>query len=207
VKRAVTRRAPGRPQNARGTGFTLRGELLRAGLELLAARGDEEDVTVRGVARLTGVTPTSVYRHFSGSADLAISVVAEAFQSFQAVINEAISTPDTPREQLRAGVDAYLKFAADQPGLYRVVFQRNKPQPNPGVRALADDVFATLITIIDAATPASLTPNALRQRAIWLWIQMHGIATLIPSHPRFDWPARETLVTQLVDQALRHGGT
>ena len=54
-----------RPRNARGQGAQLRDDLLDATLAGLAVTGDPEDVSIRGVAKTTGVSPTAVYQHFA----------------------------------------------------------------------------------------------------------------------------------------------
>ncbi|MGB3737621.1 MAG: helix-turn-helix domain-containing protein, partial [Ilumatobacter sp.] len=52
-----------RQRNPRGEGDQLRTDLLEAGADLIAEHGSVDGISLRAVARRTGVSPTAVYRH------------------------------------------------------------------------------------------------------------------------------------------------
>jgi AcrR family transcriptional regulator len=193
-----------RARNRRGRGGQLRDDLIAAGLGLLGEHGDEADVTLRGVARIAGVAPPSVYAHFNGPADLVSAVVTAAYQRFALAMSTALSGQPDPAARLRAAVEAYVRYAIDQPGLYRVVFTRTQPSTLPAIGQAAGQLFTTLETMITAASTDTPPPTEARARAVRLWINVHGYATLRPSHPNFQWPPHHHVISQFITDATRN---
>jgi AcrR family transcriptional regulator len=133
-RRPTGRRAPGRaapakggsgrrrPRAAQGRGGELRQELIEAAGRLLAAAGNEEAVTLRGVAREVGVAAPSIYLHFGDREELLRAVLVDHFAKFGAALKRAVEGGHDPAERLRAGCRAYVEFARDSPGVYAVLF-------------------------------------------------------------------------------------
>jgi AcrR family transcriptional regulator len=183
-----------RSRNPRGQGERLRHELLVAAVGLLAEHRSLDAVTLRGVATAAGVSPTAVYRHFADRDDLLRQAIAWSWQRF----DDAIDVPPSgdPVADFRAQGRAYVRFAVDEPGIYRVLFshrERIGSQPDhPGLR-----VFQKLVERV-----ADLLRRQGDERDPWFvavqvhtWI--HGIADLRGSHGDVPWPSVEHLVDEL----------
>jgi AcrR family transcriptional regulator len=190
-----------RSRNPRGQGERLRQELLVAAVGLMAEHRSLAAVTLRGVAAAAGVSPTAVYRHFSDRDDLLRQAIAWCWARF----DEAIEVPTSgdPEADFRAQGRAYLRFALEEPGVYRVLFShRERIGSQPDHPGLA--VFAKLVERV-----AGLLTRLGDERDPWFvavqvhtWI--HGIADLRGSHGDMPWPPVDLLVDDL---ALRLGLT
>lgn len=120
----------GRTRNRWGEGERLRTEILDAASRLLSELDDEDGLTIRGVARATGIAPASIYSHFADRAALLDGLLAHEIQRLRERIERAgdgdrANPVDRAREQLRA----YCDFAATRPGHYRILFRRPSEAP------------------------------------------------------------------------------
>lgn len=186
-----------RERNPRGEGARLRLDLLDAAAELMARHGSVDKVSVRAVAAAVGVSPTAVYRHFDNHADLLWAAVNHCFEEFAAAMLDARASTDDVYDQLLRAGEAYVRFATEQTGKYRVMFSNRvelPPREGP-VGVYAFDHLVDLIASIlhDRRDPRDPTFVAVQ---VWTWI--HGIVDLIGNHAEFEaWPEIEQLLTEL----------
>jgi AcrR family transcriptional regulator len=183
-----------RSRNPVGEGNRLRDELLAAAGRLLAAKGDPEAVTLRAVAREAGIAAPSVYLQFADRDALLQAVFVEHFAEFQQAIEAAGAASDDPAQRLLRGCLAYLRFAEERPGSYRVIFETTYPRwPElttaelPGMAAfqvLVDGVAACI-------TAGQARPGDSFQIATDIWVAMHGMVSLRQRLSAFPWPAME----------------
>lgn len=82
---------------------------------------DPLEVPFEEIADAAGVSRALVYNYFGDRGGLLAAVYLYHFDAVQAVVDEAVD-PDAPREdQIRASVRAYLTFAAEHPGAWRLL--------------------------------------------------------------------------------------
>jgi AcrR family transcriptional regulator len=113
----------------------LRPALLEAALRLLRDGGPDA-VTLRAVARATGVSQTAPYRHFEDHAALLKAVAAQAFTFLHEKLLAAArdparilgTAPKTERGVLQAIALAYVRFGLDHPQEYRFMFGAAGPR-------------------------------------------------------------------------------
>lgn len=191
-----------RRRNPRGQGGRLRGELIQAASALLAERGDADQVSIRAVAAAAGVTPPSIYRHFPDRKSLLQAVVDERFREFDRRLDDAEAESSDPFDGLRRRCRAYLSFARERPGLYRVLFSATALGPkgvgtfarrdHPGAASFVALVEAVQ-RCLDAGARAPTGQNSFFM-AIQLWTWLHGVVDLRISKPEMPWPAADTLL-------------
>ena len=172
--------------------------MIESALELLAETADPDSVSIRAIARHTGVSPTAAYRHFSDRDELVYAAVGRAFDEFSTQLIAAVDHLDNPFERVRVAGTAYRQFAESEPGRYRVLFSNPMPCPehlleskdefDPGKTA-----FTFLVSLIaecfDAGAAAADRPGADPEYvAFQLWTWIHGICDLRIGHPREPWP-------------------
>jgi AcrR family transcriptional regulator len=200
-----------RRRHRRGEGALLRDEVLDATATLLAERGDSREVTIRAVAERAGVTSPSIYRHFTDKADLLRAVVEARFEHFRTTMRAAEETSTDPCDALRRRCHAYVRYAQDHPGHYRLLFSAMDlgPAPlglpegmeHPGRASFEDHVRAVVRCLEQGKGPHELESTVT---ALLLWTQLHGIADLRISKPEMPWPPAEDLVdAALAALALR----
>ena len=121
------RRASKRPGTARATYHhgDLRAQLIDAGLERLDSSGDA-DLSLRDLARRTGVVPNAVYRHFANKEALLAALAAAGFRSLFEAQERAVTkaSPASGAEALRVAGSTYVAFGKGRPALFRLMFGR-----------------------------------------------------------------------------------
>jgi AcrR family transcriptional regulator len=128
---------------------------------------------LRETARRVGVSATAAYRHFASKEDLLASVAAEGFRELGEAMERATRGP-TPLS--RAGL-AYIKFAQQNRGLFRLMFgpvlaQRSK---YPALQAATDAVGDLLQRNVADFDQRPLDHNAAAMAA---WALVHGVSYL-----------------------------
>lgn len=149
----------------------LRAACIEAGIAL--ARTDGPDaVTIRGVARLAGVSHTAPLHHFRDRNELLHAIAERGFDLLLERLGREIAPGAGPREALRTYGIVYVLQAVEQPGLFRVMFG---PCDDPPGEA----AYRRLIELCAAAQAAGDLPGDDPFRlALLVWSTVHGLAAL-----------------------------
>ncbi len=100
----------------------LRNALVGAGLQLVVEEGLQA-LSLRAVARAAGVSHMAPYNHFPDRASLVAAVAAEAYDRLTSALLEAMaSLRGQPARQLQEAGIAYVRFAVENPELFRLMF-------------------------------------------------------------------------------------
>lgn len=170
-----------RSRSRRGTGEHLRSEILDAVNRLLDRWGTDEKLTMRAVAQEVGVAAPSIYLHFSDKAELVWAALADKYAQLAQQMSAAGLADADPRDQLRAQVHLYCRFALENPGHYRLMYQVRQPEVEPGrlgshpARQVSDRLRAGLTASADAGYPLALP---VHQAAHTLWTGLHGMVSV-----------------------------
>jgi AcrR family transcriptional regulator len=189
----------------------LRRALLDAGIDL-AREGGPDKVVLREATRRAGVSANAAYRHFADRDALLGDVVSRAQARAADVISEtmdAVPPELEPGQRARARFRAvgvgYLRFAMDEPGLFRTAFavpvdlSRAASADAAGASGLTP--FQLLSTALDAMVEAGVMAQDQRPGAELLaWSAVHGMAMLALEGPLRDLPpgAVDELAPRLV---------
>ncbi len=158
----------------------LRQALLDAAVNLVRERGAEA-LTLRAVARATGVSQTAPYRHFANRRALVVGVAQEAFARLGGVISGAVEQGDPGLPALRRGMVSYARFAHQYPAEYRVMFGPEAAcrDDAPQLDAAALGVFGLLrggiARLQQAGAIGEGDPGLM---AITAWATLHGLVML-----------------------------
>ena len=204
-------RTPARARNPRGQGERLREALIEAAIELLADLQDVEALSVRAVTARVGVTPTALYLHFADKDELLEAVKDRCFEELRSytLAAEQRAGPD-PRTQLEQHILAYIQFAADLPGYYRVLFHTRRGR-EPKTASLPSNLgelewshtgtlaFGDLVRGIERCLPPGRDPFPV---ALMVWAGEHGYVSLRESSSHFPFPDPTTYANQLLDAHL-----
>jgi AcrR family transcriptional regulator len=197
----MAKKPKARPRNPKGQGDRLRDEILGAARRILEESGTEDAVTLRATAREAGVTAPAIYSHFANREEMVETVIAAAFDEFATAVLGEMTGIEDPTRRLRAACRAYVDYGHRHPATYRVIFTRHRPSALPSVAASADAVFQILVDLLDESAAIGRRDGGdARTDAATLWLGMHGLATLPPSHPRFDWPEQDVLLDRLIER-------
>jgi AcrR family transcriptional regulator len=179
----VVQQGLGRQRSRRGQGEQLRGEILAAVNRLLDEWGSDEKLTIRAVAKEVGVAAPSIYLHFADKAELVWAALSDKYEQLAGRMRAAEETADTddPRARLRAQVHAYCRFALQNPGHYRLMYEVRQPAVEPArvgmhpARLVSRSFRRGLARCAGAGYPLALP---LHQAAHTLWTGLHGMVSL-----------------------------
>jgi AcrR family transcriptional regulator len=191
-----------RKRNPRGQGERLRVALMDAARELLLELGDQDRLSVRAVTARAGVTPNALYMHFSSKDELLSAVMIAGYSELRGFLRAAVLPRLDPVAQLRAFSRAYIEFASERPGIYRVLFmtkvREGVPIPAPGAASGLDegvDTFNDLLQIVTRCLPDGADPFT---QSAYIWAGLHGFVALNQVIPAFPWPPADDYVERMI---------
>ncbi|WP_375456821.1 TetR/AcrR family transcriptional regulator [uncultured Methylobacterium sp.] len=154
----------------------LKEALIEAARRFIAERGIG-GFTLVDAARLVGVTPAALYRHFRGREALLEELAGRGFADLAERLARALTARGTPLERFTRMGEAYLAFAEEEPGYYAAIFETRGahagneagPRPSP---------FDLLVEALQSTFPDGFGGVAPRFIALEVWALAHGLATL-----------------------------
>jgi AcrR family transcriptional regulator len=165
----------------------LRKALLEGAVRVIAEVGPAA-FTLREVARRAGVSHNAPYRHFRDKDALLAAVAAQGFRELTQAMREPGDRPAKPAstaplsalDQLKQSGLAYVGFAVRRPEHFTVMF--DAPVTNskdPEYTHASQEAFNTLLNYIRNCQEAGQLPAGnTRERALYAWSLVHGIAKL-----------------------------
>ncbi|MBY6089509.1 TetR/AcrR family transcriptional regulator [Pseudooceanicola sp. 502str34] len=159
----------------------LRQALVEAALELIEEKGPT-GFTLSEAAKLAGVTPAAVYRHFEGREDLIAEAARQGYEIFADVIQYAYdSGQPSALSAFEATGRAYLAFARKYPGHYIAMFESgismNRTPELAAVSARARGVLEQAAADLSEFIPPDRRPPASMFSA-HVWAMSHGVVEL-----------------------------
>lgn len=161
---------------------SLRDTVLAAAVEYIAEHGPD-GLSFRQVAIAAGVSHQAPYHHFTDRRGIFQAIAAEGYESFtNAMIDALANDPDEPTTAL---LEAYVNFALDHPGHFRVMFRPDlcAITENRELEKIADASFDVLVDHVREALGPKAPLKDIRARAAAMWSLAHGLATLLIDGP------------------------
>ncbi|WP_077148589.1 TetR/AcrR family transcriptional regulator [Sphingopyxis sp. KK2] len=174
----------------------LRAAVIAAGLARLQS-GDDGELGLRALARDVGVSATALYRHFPDKEALLDALADEGLRRLGALQAQAWLKAGGGIAGFKATGAAYVRFAHDEPALFRLSFTRQMPDRKEGGDG-GEVAYNLLRAGVGEALPGVKDPDVA---ALHAWSLVHGLAMLILDR-RIDWD--EALVDRVV--GLTFGG-
>lgn len=169
----------------------LRFQLILAVRDLVEAKG-ADGFSISEAARAAGVSSGAPYKHFEDRPDLLRAVAVDGLERLRKAMLDAME----PHEQgsldaITAAGLAYVRFAKEQPGVFRLMFgltdghEKSKELAETGRRTFGVVLQATAEFLGEPATSP-----AVQETAYLLWTHVHGHAFLSIDAKRRDTPGR-----------------
>ncbi len=157
----------------------LRNALVEAGLKLIETRA-VDDLGLREVAREVGVSPTAIYRHFPDKQALKAALALAGLGRLAALQQQASAQAGGGAPGFLASGLAYVRFAAENPVLFRLVFSH--AQPDNLLDAEPSQVSAALCGLLEDVgrlLPPGAGTAQRKTAALHAWALVHGLALLV----------------------------
>ncbi|MBN8949753.1 MULTISPECIES: TetR/AcrR family transcriptional regulator [unclassified Rhizobium] len=152
----------------------LRNALLEAGRGLLE-EGGPTALSIREIARRVGVSAPAAYHHFSGLDEIAVALAERGFAELADSLQAA---PSNAKGQLAPAGMAYVAFARQNPGLYRLMFGEGFHTAfagHDGIRTLRLAAYE----VIKSGLSKRMQADEVDTAALFLWSLTHGLALLM----------------------------
>ncbi len=161
----------------------LRAALLESARKQLQTEGIHA-LSLRALARSTGVSQTAPYRHFTDKNALLAALATDGFTE----LFEALGPLDPACEPLTAMYEfgmTYLRFARDHTEVFRLMFGPDLQPRNqyPELFNAGREAFHRIENLIElAGRRGNFSIGDTKLAAHTAWAAVHGIATLMLDH-------------------------
>ncbi len=159
----------------------LRQALVDAALELIEKKGPT-GFTLSEAAKVAGVTPAAVYRHFDGRDELIAETARQGFEIFADLMEYAYDTGQpSALASFEATGRAYLAFARRHPGHYVAMFESgisiNRNAELAQVAGRAFGVLEKAASELSEHIPPEKRPPP-QMFSAHIWALSHGVVEL-----------------------------
>jgi AcrR family transcriptional regulator len=157
----------------------LGGRIIAAAQELFAAEGIE-GISMRKIADRVGVTATALYHHFRDKGAILDALISAGLSVLSEYLEPALRAKD-PERRLRGLIDAYLRFALEQPKYFDLAFL--VPSASTRMSEELDRHNRATFKMAIEQVAACMQMGIFRQgdpieTAVFLWSTAHGLVTL-----------------------------
>jgi AcrR family transcriptional regulator len=156
----------------------LKAALIEGAIELIGERGARR-FSLAELSRRLGVTVAAPYRHFADRDELLAAVAVRALQAFAEALAAQSSDADPPEQRLAAMARGYVRFAAEQPALFSVVFGLglDKKRRHPELRDAYEELEGVFAQCVAALCPEDA--DAAEDLGDAIEAAAHGYAALL----------------------------
>jgi AcrR family transcriptional regulator len=213
--RVVTTPGPGLNEPHPYHHGNLRAALIDAGVELARA-GGPDSVTLREACRQVGVSHTAAYRHFSDRNALLAAVADAAMAILAELMERLIDRADGPdpgaaaEAGLRATGRAYIRFAINEPGLFRTAFAVPEHHGDPLAAAAPDAPTPGPLGLLGRSldrlqASGAMAPERRPNAEVTAWSAVHGLSMLLLEGPLRSLPEqlRDDVIERVLDDVGR----
>lgn len=190
----------------------LRDAILRASLELGSELG-EDGLTMRAIAARLGVSVTALYHHFDGKPAILRALRFWGADLLSAHLDPAYASDD-PTECLYQVSLRYIRFARDNPWLYRLLFAEQELDwrdfsQEERARLMAPNAKVHRCFVSAVERGQFRTDLDTNTAPFIMWAANHGLASLIlggrisETHPAFPVPHQDEFVHLFVSNFMR----
>ncbi|XDD46083.1 TetR/AcrR family transcriptional regulator [Leptospira sp. WS39.C2] len=166
------------PQKADYHHGDLKRALLVAASEILEEVG-YEGFSLRKCAARAGVSPNAPAHHFKDANGLLTSLAVEGFQTLSSKIRTKFLTmpKDTENPCSIASVE-YLRFAKNNPALYKVMFGSRLDADYPDLKSATKESFESLRLSVSEFFPDKNSQD-INAIAVQMWSSIHGLSMFL----------------------------
>lgn len=140
-------------------------------------------ISLRGLSKKVGITPSAVYNHFSDKNALMLAIKVRFFEIFNEFFEKNCNTNTSPEKSLLDMCIAYFRFSRKYLSQFRFLFSSTSPMEY----STAEIVDVSCRNIIKARSlvfeihrqhQTSCTEEEIVNITLLTWSQLHGIVTL-----------------------------
>ncbi|MEM7705326.1 MAG: TetR/AcrR family transcriptional regulator [Pseudomonadota bacterium] len=158
----------------------LRQDLIEAANSRIQ-KGGIGDLSLRKLAKDTGVSTMATYHHFKNKEALLVQIAVEGYEQLAEELQQASASESDPQQGLRAIMRAYFHFALKQPEIYHLMFGREIQGKSliPEFKAAANSSFYVFAAALKKQFDASGREADADTIGMTFWGTLHGLVCLV----------------------------
>jgi AcrR family transcriptional regulator len=156
----------------------LRDALLAAAIHLLETQGIE-GLSLRALAKATGVTQAAPYSHFRDKDELLAAVAESGFQRLALQMAEDATGAAHTRQRIERLISSYIRFAVNNKAMFQLMFGRelSNLKKYPTLAMTAGKSYALISAALSKRGEGQKQDT--RFMTVAIWSLCHGLTTLI----------------------------
>ena len=158
----------------------LRAQLLEATRQLVETSGPDH-FSVAEACRVAGVSTAAPYRHFKDKAEMLMGVTLQGVLRHRDQMRAELTPyPPGDLERIVALGRVYVRFAQQEPGMFRLMFGRaNDHEKVRAMMAEEEAPFDIVEREVANCLGRTEIDEDVRKRAFLLWTSVHGLSFLL----------------------------
>ncbi|MBX2838855.1 MAG: TetR/AcrR family transcriptional regulator [Gammaproteobacteria bacterium] len=159
-------------------------ESLLAAVDEIASKFGLEAVTLRGCAKLVGVSPSSAFRHYTDKRALLTAFATRALHQLSDQMAAAkLKAEEQQTNPFTAVGLAYIQFALDKPAFFRAMWREDTIYTNDESYTEAANALGDHLRGGFANTLEDHDPDSFSAAELLAWSSVHGLANLFVDGP------------------------
>src|SRR5262245_17093781 len=165
---------------ASATKEDVRADILNASITLMN-EGGLGALSMREVARRAGVSHQAPYHYFPDREAILAELAGEGFDQLYDYMVSALGHARDKASRVRALGDAYVRFALNNPEVFKLMFRCEMCDLSnyPSAKAKADKCFEVVVATVGGHGTAADKSDPDLVPVIAAWSIAHGLATLL----------------------------
>ncbi|TGN13701.1 TetR/AcrR family transcriptional regulator [Leptospira ilyithenensis] len=156
----------------------LRNSIFKSCHKLLQKKKPQE-ISLRTVADMAGVSHTAIYRHFKDKDELLEVMASYGFDRLARSQKKAFDQASNPKKGFVLLGLAYIKFALVNPNYYRLMFQTKTVNPSQELKRSKIRSYSVLLGSCKTYLESKNKNTNHREYAIMAWSLVHGYSNLL----------------------------
>jgi len=189
------------PRKRRGN---LKQDLIKAA-EKRISEGGISALSLRKLARDTGVTTMATYHHFANKKALLVQIAVNGFARLSEIMMADCSDDSEPVENVKAIMRSYFSFALENPYVYHLMFgQEIQGKPLiPEFKEAARNSFYLMANTLKKYLDASGHEVDADAVGMSFWGTLHGLVCLVTDGTILYESRSDEKLDHLIEQAVK----
>lgn len=180
---------------------SVRQELLDGAIRLFREAGPEE-ISLRKLAKLNGISHTKVYHYFSSKDELLTAIKIKALEDLRKHLQARDPADASPLGRMRAASHSLFHYASNNRDEYMFLFASRETETDlsEDLLALRHEVFNDVVAIANLAAERGDIALSGRTVANLAWAMLHGLFMLNFQDQLIEGRSFEELFEDALDQ-------
>ena len=183
--------------------LTLREKILESSRNVIFTEG-YSSLSMRKIAKLIGVSATSIYLYFKNKDHLVHTIIEESIEELSLAIEDGVNQVQGTLNRFQAIINSYVKFALANPEKYQIIYMIKSDAmgryPKEKFRK-ARRGYALLESVIQQGIDEGIMELDRPHIAAYsIWAQLHGIIDVVFNQRLDSRIDREQFINDSIEQ-------